>query len=49
MYKVFCDKCGHYNYSASRIGNWVCTYCGNELIKNAEQEKQDEKEKKKLA
>ncbi|MGB4178276.1 MAG: hypothetical protein WBK53_09640 [Halanaerobiales bacterium] len=33
MYKIFCDHCRKYNYSASRIGKWLCSYCGQELQK----------------
>ncbi|MFW5991564.1 MAG: hypothetical protein ACOCQN_00020 [Halanaerobiaceae bacterium] len=31
MYKIYCPECNHYNYSASRAGNWICCYCGHDL------------------
>ncbi len=41
MYRIFCPKCKHYNYSASRVGKWICCHCGEDLnTKPLEQNKE---------
>jgi len=49
MYKIFCEKCGHNNYSASKTGKLVCCYCGETLNSNSEKNKKDNKNIEKLA
>jgi len=49
MYKIFCEKCGNNNYSASRAGKWICCHCGVELQNNSGKKENDGKKVGQLA
>lgn len=42
MYKMFCEKCGHNNYSSSRSDKLICCYCGEALKKISGKTKNDD-------